>query len=99
LDAASKEKIERGKRIVEILKQPQYSPVAVEKQVLIFWLATKGYLDEVPLVECNGRASEFASYVLQKENKFAQDVVLSEGLTKDLDKKIQGYAEKYFKVK
>jgi F-type H+-transporting ATPase subunit alpha len=49
LDAATKASIERGRRVTEILKQPQYSPVPVEKQVMIIYAATNGYLDQVPL--------------------------------------------------
>ena len=49
LDASTKLTIERGKRNVEVLKQAQYSPVAVEEQVAIIFAATKGLLDEVPV--------------------------------------------------
>ena len=41
--------LNRGRRLVEILKQPQYQPLAVEKQVAIIYAATKGFLDEVPI--------------------------------------------------
>ncbi|GCE48548.1 F-type H+-transporting ATPase subunit alpha [Thermosporothrix hazakensis] len=49
LDKATKARIERGRRVNEILKQPQYSPVPVEHQVMIIFAATNGYLDDVPL--------------------------------------------------
>ncbi|MEM1218766.1 MAG: F0F1 ATP synthase subunit alpha [Bacteroidota bacterium] len=49
LDAATMAVLEKGKRNVEILKQPQYSPVAVEKQVAIIYLGTKGLLKDVPV--------------------------------------------------
>ena len=49
LDAATMAVLEKGKRNVEILKQPQYSPVAVEKQVAIIYLGTKGRLRDVPV--------------------------------------------------
>ena len=48
LDPATKQKIERGKRIIEILKQPQYQPVDVEIQVLLIYIATTGGLDDIP---------------------------------------------------
>ncbi len=99
LDAASKTKIERGKRIIEVFKQSQYSPVEVEKQILIFWLATKGYLDDIELPECNGKANDFSEYVLQKEPKYIDSVYSSEGISKDTDKKIQILADKFFKNK
>jgi len=49
LDKATQNRIERGRRVQEILKQPQYQPVPVEKQVMIIFAATNGYLDTVPL--------------------------------------------------
>src|SRR5213075_1468514 len=51
LDKATQAQLNRGRRLVEILKQPQYQPVPVEKQVAIVYAATKGYLDPVPVEE------------------------------------------------
>jgi F-type H+-transporting ATPase subunit alpha len=48
LDKATQAQLNRGRRLVEILKQPQYQPLPVEKQVAIIYAATKGYLDAVP---------------------------------------------------
>jgi F-type H+-transporting ATPase subunit alpha len=48
LDAATQAQLTRGQRLVEILKQPQYKPLPVEKQVLILYAGTKGYLDKYP---------------------------------------------------
>ena len=49
LDKATQAQLNRGRRLVEILKQPQYQPQAVEKQVAIIYAATNGYLDPVPV--------------------------------------------------
>jgi F-type H+-transporting ATPase subunit alpha len=51
LDKATQAQLNRGRRLVEILKQPQYQPLPVEKQVTIIYAATKGYLDPVPVEE------------------------------------------------
>jgi len=48
LDAATQAQLIRGQRLVEILKQPQYSPLPLEKQVTILYAGTRGYLDELP---------------------------------------------------
>lgn len=67
LDAATKNVIEKGARNVEILKQLQYSPVSVEKQVAIIYLGTQGLLREVPVK----KVKEFeAHFLLEMENKF-----------------------------
>ena len=52
LDQASQQQINRGKRLTEILKQPQYQPLPVEKQVLIIFAGTNGLLDDIPVEQC-----------------------------------------------
>ena len=47
LDAATKAQLDRGARLTEVLKQPQYSPLPVEEEVVVLWMATNGYLDDV----------------------------------------------------
>jgi F-type H+/Na+-transporting ATPase subunit alpha len=59
LDAATKLTIERGRRNLEILKQPQYSPVSVEEQVAIIFASTKGYIDKVPVERVREFEKEF----------------------------------------
>jgi F-type H+-transporting ATPase subunit alpha len=49
LDPATQRQLDRGQRITEILKQPQYQPMSMEKQVLVFYAVTNNYLDKVPL--------------------------------------------------
>jgi F-type H+-transporting ATPase subunit alpha len=49
LDKATRDSINRGRHLMEILKQPQYQPVPVEKQIIIIWASTNGYVDDVPL--------------------------------------------------
>src|SRR5918999_73630 len=48
LDAATRRQLTRGEKVSEVLKQPQFQPLAVEKQVAILWVVTNGYLDDVP---------------------------------------------------
>jgi len=59
LDASTKLTIERGRRNLEILKQPQYAPVPVEEQVAIIFASTKGYLDKVPVGKVRDFEKEF----------------------------------------
>jgi F-type H+-transporting ATPase subunit alpha len=47
LDKATQSQLERGKRLTEILKQPQYQPMEIEKQVLIIWTVTNGFADDI----------------------------------------------------
>jgi F-type H+-transporting ATPase subunit alpha len=66
LDAATKNVIDKGARNVEVLKQPQYTPFSVEKQVAIIYLGTNGYLKEVAVK----RVKEFEEhFLMEMENK------------------------------
>jgi F-type H+-transporting ATPase subunit alpha len=59
LDPASRAQLDRGARLVELLKQPQYSPFPVEEQVVSVWAGTEGYLDDVPVGDVRRFEAEF----------------------------------------
>jgi F-type H+-transporting ATPase subunit alpha len=63
LDRATREQIERGQRLQEILKQPQYKPMSVEQQVMIIFAGTRGYLDKVPLEEVKEWERQFHQFM------------------------------------
>jgi F-type H+-transporting ATPase subunit alpha len=66
LDAASRAQLERGARLVELLKQPQYTPYPVEREVVSVWAGTSGELDDVPLEDVARFEGEFLEYVATK---------------------------------
>ncbi len=68
LDAATKAVLEKGARNVELLKQPQYSPVTVEQQTAIIYLGTKGLLSKVPVNKIREFETEFLQVMLSKHN-------------------------------
>lgn len=63
LDKGTKDLLERGKRMTELLKQPQYKPVPVEEQVIAIYLGVNGYLDDVPAQEVTRFEQEFLQFV------------------------------------
>jgi F-type H+-transporting ATPase subunit alpha len=63
LDKATQAQLARGQRLTEILKQPQYQPMEVEKQVLIIWSATNGYLDDVAVEDLRRFETELLRFV------------------------------------
>jgi F-type H+-transporting ATPase subunit alpha len=63
LDKATQAQLARGQRLVEILKQPQYQPMEVEKQVLILWAATSGKLDDIPVDQARRFEADFTRFV------------------------------------
>jgi F-type H+-transporting ATPase subunit alpha len=74
LDAASRAQLDRGARLVELLKQPQYSPYPVERQVVAIWMGTNGYLDDVPLEDVGRFEHDFLDYV-QRERSGIYDAI------------------------
>ena len=63
LDAASKAQLERGARLVELLKQPQYQPQAMEREVVSVWSGTTGQLDDVPVEDIRRFDAEFLDFI------------------------------------
>jgi F-type H+-transporting ATPase subunit alpha len=63
LDRASRQQLDRGGRLVELLKQPNYSPYPVEEEVVSVWAGTEGKLDDVPIAEIRRFESEFLAYL------------------------------------
>jgi len=63
LDPVSRAQLDRGARLVELLKQPQYSPLPVERQVVSVWAGTGGYLDDVPVDDVRRFENEFLDYL------------------------------------
>ncbi|HET7406773.1 MAG TPA: F0F1 ATP synthase subunit alpha [Mycobacteriales bacterium] len=82
LDQASKRQLERGSRLVELLKQPQYSPFPVERQVVSIWAGTTGQLDEVPVADIRRFESEFLDYV-GRHHQGIYDSILQTGKLED----------------
>src|SRR3954451_21119432 len=68
LDASSRATLDRGQRLVELLKQGQYSPYPVEREVVSLWLGTTGKLDKVPVSEVRRFESEFLDFVGRGDN-------------------------------
>ena len=63
LDKATQSQLERGKRLTEVLKQPQYQPMAVEKQVFIIWTVTNGFADDIAVEDLKRFEEEFMKFV------------------------------------
>jgi F-type H+-transporting ATPase subunit alpha len=67
LDKATQNQLARGARMVEVLKQPQYSPLAVEEQVMILYAATRGFLDDVPVSRVREFEEKFQAWLKEKK--------------------------------
>ena len=89
LDPATKEKIERGKRIIEILKQPQYQPMKVEEQILVINSAVSGLLDDIPISNIKDFEIEFLQYLSKKQAKLLNQITSLKEITSEFEKKLE----------
>jgi F-type H+-transporting ATPase subunit alpha len=82
LDSASKAQLARGARLVELLKQPQYTPFSVEHEIISIWSGTQGQLDDVPVEDIARFESEFLDF-LHREHKGVVDTIAETGKLED----------------
>src|SRR5688572_30133541 len=85
LDKATQAQLDRGARLVEILKQPQYRPMALETQVMMIYAGTKGYMDDVPLSRITEFESKFASFVDSSFSSLRSTLGQKPELTKEVE--------------
>ena len=83
LDAASRAQLDRGARLVELLKQQQYSPFPVEEQVVSIWAGTTGQLDDVPVEDIRRFESEFLDYMRRSHGGLLTSIRETNNLTDD----------------
>ncbi|CDP90020.1 MULTISPECIES: F0F1 ATP synthase subunit alpha [Mycolicibacterium] len=88
LDAASKAQLDRGVRLVELLKQPQYSPLAVEDQVVAIFLGTQGHLDSVPAEDVTRFVDELLEHVKASHGDILKGIKESKKLSEENEEKL-----------
>ncbi len=101
LDKATQQQLRRGSRLVELLKQDQYVPMPVEKQVVSLFMGTNGYLDEIPLGGVQRFEKEFLEMVEMKHQDILTEVAEKKDLSDDLQQKLHSIAKDFlmkFKV-
>ncbi len=99
LDKASQAQLNRGQRLVEILKQPQYQPLPVEKQILIIYAGTNGVLDDLPVEQCRPFERELYKYV-ETSNPGLLDSIrtkkaLDDAIKNDLNTTLKEFKERF----
>ena len=83
LDAASKAQLERGARMVELLKQGQYSPFSVERQVASIWAGTTGKMDSIPVADIRRFETEFLDFISRERKQIFEVISATRELTDD----------------
>ena len=97
LDKATKEQLDRGARMVETLKQPQYTPLAVEDQVLVLFTAVRGFLADIPVEKVVKFQEDFIKFMHASHadigKKIAEQKNLDDALEAEIKKCIEGFKE------
>jgi len=88
LDAASKAQLERGARLVELLKQPQHSPMPVQDQVVSIFLGTQGHLDSVPVEDVARFEAEILEHIKTSHSEILTEIRDTKKLSEELEAKL-----------
>lgn len=85
LDESSRKQLDRGQRMIEVLKQPPYSPLSIEKQVVAIYAGAKGFLDDIPTNKVVKFENELYPFLEAKYPKIFEDIRMKKALDKDLE--------------
>ncbi len=99
LDAVTQRLLNRGARLTELLKQPQFSPLKMEEQCCVIWAGTNGYLDALPVAKVRGFEDGLLSLLRGKHVKLLNDIRdskdLSDASAKTLKEIVEGFAKSF----
>ena len=95
LDKATQHQLKRGSRLVEVLKQPQYQPLAVEKQILIIYAGTNGFLDPIALDQVGAYETELFQFVDGREAGLFTDLAAQGKIDDDLKARVEALLKEF----
>ena len=95
LDAATQRQLTRGERLVELLKQPQFKPLPMEKQVVILFAGTKGYIDKYPKEAVNKYENGLYDFIDNRFPEIFTDLVEQQAITSDIEAKLKKALDAY----
>ena len=89
LDKSTKQKLERGALLVELLKQPQYQPMPTQEQVVSMYAATRGFMDDVPVASVQAFERDFLDFIRGAKSDILDDIVARKVLDADLEARLK----------
>src|SRR6266550_4540196 len=95
LDAKTQAKIDGGKRIIEIFKQPQHNPIPVEVQVAVIWVAQNGYVDNVPVDRIKDFQNRLTEYLTTRKIELLRKIENEKSLTNALTSELKTAADEF----
>jgi F-type H+-transporting ATPase subunit alpha len=97
LDKATQQKLNRGARLVELLKQPQYQPMIDYEQVVSIYAATKGFMDEVPLESVSAFETALLDFIRTSKADLLKAIAEKKALDKDIEERLQAAINEFKK--
>ena len=98
LDAATQRLLNRGARLTELLKQPQYNPLPVEEQVVSIFAGVRGYLDKIKVEDVNRFEARFLEEVRTRGQDILNAIRSEKAISKDTEEKLKGFLDNFVKV-
>jgi len=95
LDESSRKQLERGQRMVEVLKQPPYSPLAIEKQVVIIYAGANGYLDDIPVKSVVKFEAELYPFIEAKYPEILDGIRAKQKIDDEIENKLKTALEDF----
>jgi F-type H+-transporting ATPase subunit alpha len=95
LDAATLKQINRGQRMVELLKQPQYQPMPAEKEVIVLFAGTRGYLDEYPVSAALDYEAKLLDFMDNRHPEILEAIKKDKDISPELDKEIRAALDEF----
>ncbi len=95
LDEATQRKLDRGRRLTEILKQPQYAPVPLEEQVMIIYAGTRGYVDHVPVAKVREYERAFLNFMRRMHPEVGADIAARKAITPETEEALKAALEEF----
>jgi F-type H+/Na+-transporting ATPase subunit alpha len=95
LDENSKKQLDRGARLVELLKQPQHQPMPVEEQVVAIFLGTKGHLDSIPVEDVRRFETEFLDHMRASHAEILKEIRETKQLTEETEEKLAAIIDQF----
>jgi F-type H+-transporting ATPase subunit alpha len=95
LDAKTQAQIDRGKRIMEVFKQPQYSPIGVETQVAVIWAVQNGYMDDVPVERIKEFQTKLTEFLNTRKPELLERIAREKALSPDLTAEVKAATDQF----
>ena len=95
LDKDTRDRLEKGERIVEVLKQPESSPIDVENQIMIIYAVNNNYLKDISVEDINSFETEFFKYMKEAYPEIGKDIATSKDISKDTEEKLKAAIEEF----